>query len=374
MNDLKKRKIHIVAHYIGGTGGVQVYNETLANILAEMGYEVNLIGLSKQEKNQKLQISELEKEKIKLFCYSEEDIFFKKPYLFFKELINRRITKKIEKLIADGDTIIISNPICMPIISRINKKKQLKTIVQFHGSVQLAMEGKGMYRIYRYLINRYYRNAEKFLVLTQEDATVLREKFNFKNVDYLLNPCRFSLKKRDLSLVEEKEIVFIGRLDKIKQINHIIDAFSQSGLEKENFKLNIYGDGPEFGTLKNKIENNHVKSVYLKGKTNDVEMVLKKATMIVMASKSEGLPLNLIEAITLGVPVLSYNTSAGIREIVENEYNGYLVPIDNIEMLAVKMKEMALDKKKLILFSKNNYQQAKKFTKEEFENKLKKYI
>ena len=43
------KTIHIITHYIGGTGGVQVYNETLANILAKLGYKVNLIGLAKQD-------------------------------------------------------------------------------------------------------------------------------------------------------------------------------------------------------------------------------------------------------------------------------------------------------------------------------------
>lgn len=366
--------VNIVSHYIGGTGGVQVYNETLARVLVNLGYKVNLIGLAKQDCKAEVMFNSMDGSNIRFICLNQDDIFFKKPHIFLKKLISKNIVDELLNYIGENDIIIVSNPICMPFIAQIPDWKNYNIIGQFHGSVTLAMEGKGMYHIYRYLINRYYRDVKKFLVLTSEDAKVLAQKYHFKNVNFLLNPSRFHYESIQSNVTQSKKILFLGRLDKIKQIDHIILAYRLSNLFQEGYELDIYGDGPEENKLKKFIKIHNICGVNFKGRTSNVKDVMSKSAIIVMASKSEGLPLNLLEAVSIGLPIVTYNTSAGIREIVQDGYNGYLIDMNDIDALASRMAEVVMNKELLNRLAENSYKSSEKYGIESFSRELKKIL
>ncbi|MGL5382917.1 MAG: glycosyltransferase [Culicoidibacterales bacterium] len=368
------KQIHIITHYIGGTGGVQFYNETLAEVLASFGYKVNVIGLAKQEQDGPERLALNLNNNIQFYTLNEEDIFFRKPHLFFSNYISHKVSKQLEKLVNIGDTIIVSNPICMPFVKQSQLAKKCKIIAQFHGSVKLAMQGRGMYMIYRFLIKRYYEQVDHFLVLTSDDAKILKQKYKFKNVDYVLNPCRFACSEVMTNVRFSNRIIFLGRLDKIKQIDHIIQAFYDSNLSSEGITLDIFGDGPEKDKLLQKIEALNAKNIYLHGRTSEALKELAKSAFIVMSSESEGLPLNLIEAITIGLPVLSYDTSAGIHEIVIDNYNGKIVEKNNVNELSKAMIMLIKDKENLEVFSRNAKKHSEKFSQKQFATNIKKYI
>ncbi|MGL5531441.1 MAG: glycosyltransferase, partial [Culicoidibacterales bacterium] len=89
-------------------------------------------------------------------------------------------------------------------------------------------------------------------------------------------------------------------------------------------------------------------------------------------SKNEGLPLTLIEAISVGLPVVSYNTCPGIREIVVNKKNGLLVEQDNIQDFTDAMINLITNSEKRSELAINAFDYSKKFkisnTIQQFEN------
>lgn len=78
------------------------------------------------------------------------------------------------------------------------------------------------------------------------------------------------------------------------------------------------------------------------GFQKDMFEVVKNADIVVLPSYREGLPKSLIEACAVGRPIITTDTQ-GCRECVVDGYNGFLVPVKNVEQLADKMKVLILD-------------------------------
>jgi glycosyltransferase involved in cell wall biosynthesis len=94
---------------------------------------------------------------------------------------------------------------------------------------------------------------------------------------------------------------------------------------------------------------------YLKwiGFQKDIFSILKEADIVVLPSYREGLPKSLIEACAVGRPIITTDTQ-GCRECVINDYNGYLVPVKDTEILAQKMKLLINDANKRTEMGKNS--------------------
>src|SRR5690625_1058996 len=140
----------------------------------------------------------------------------------------------------------------------------------------------------------------------------------------------------------EKKIVSVGRL--VKQKNHIllIRAFKNISEEHPEYKLEIYGEGPERANLENEIEILGLKNkVTLPGVHDDVLDKIKNASVFVLSSNCEGIPNALIEAMAIGLPCISTDTpSGGPAFLIENNKNGLLVPINDLNSLKIAMNNL----------------------------------
>lgn len=141
------------------------------------------------------------------------------------------------------------------------------------------------------------------------------------------------LKDEDKSITPISKIISIGRLDQQKNHQLLIRAFAKLSDQYPNLTLDIYGDG----ILRNDLENliisfNLQDRIKLPGITMNVESTLAEADLFVFPSAYEGFPNALCEAMAVGLPVIASNCS-GSNEIVENNHNGLLFNIDNMEEL-----------------------------------------
>ncbi len=112
-------------------------------------------------------------------------------------------------------------------------------------------------------------------------------------------------------------LLTVGRLEKVKQHEKIIRAFSYLAAIYDKAKLLIIGDGPQRGYLESivkywKLENR----VFMLGFQKDVGYFMKNSKAFVMASKTEGFPNSMIEAMSCGLPVISMDSPGGIGEIM----------------------------------------------------------
>lgn len=153
--------------------------------------------------------------------------------------------------------------------------------------------------------------------------------------------------------VREKRIVNVGRLHYQKNQKLLIEAFAMICNKFPEYILEIYGEGElrmELYSLIKKL--NLEKCVFLKGNRKDVLECERKAALFVLSSDFEGMPNALIEALALGLPVISTDCPCGgAHELIQDEENGLLVPVNNIEAMAHAIEELLSNPEKAKKYS-----------------------
>ena len=139
-------------------------------------------------------------------------------------------------------------------------------------------------------------------------------------------------------------ILAVGRLVPIKGFDRLIEAFAGLGSAAEDWTLEIWGEGDERARLQADIDRRGLgRRVFLKGLTVDPFLEMAGADMLVCSSHSEGFGNVLVEAMSVGLPVVSFDCPTGPREIIENEVNGILVPDRDVGALTVALDRLILD-------------------------------
>ncbi len=142
---------------------------------------------------------------------------------------------------------------------------------------------------------------------------------------------------------------FLGRLVGDKGINELVAAFEQLNLEYSNIKLLLVGgyeshlDPLQQETLLSIETNPNIVHV---GFQEDVRPYLKAMDLFVFPSYREGFGISIMEAAAMNVPAISSNIT-GCNEIIEDEVNGFLIPIKDQDALFAKMK-FALENRLMI--------------------------
>jgi len=131
--------------------------------------------------------------------------------------------------------------------------------------------------------------------------------------------------------------ISVGRLDREKHFDHLLKAFSLVKQERDDFKFLLVGDGGEGLYLKDlSNELNLQDYVEFLGYVEDVERFLRVSNAFVFASSREGLPLSIMEAMAMEKPIVAYNIR-GVRDLVEEGVNGFLVSFGDIKELAERI-------------------------------------
>lgn len=135
---------------------------------------------------------------------------------------------------------------------------------------------------------------------------------------------------------EDQNVVNTGRLSSEKNQKMLIEAFSLVIRVHKDAKLHIYGIGNLHEELTAQIKKLGLSSsVFLDGRSNEVENVLSKATLFVLSSNFEGSPNALMEAMAVGVPSISTDCPCGgPRMLLGNNDKGLLVPVGDVKALA----------------------------------------
>ncbi|MDC7292975.1 glycosyltransferase [Butyrivibrio sp. DSM 10294] len=145
----------------------------------------------------------------------------------------------------------------------------------------------------------------------------------------------------------EGSIVMVGRLDENKNHAMVMEVFAE--VVKEGYKnlvFKIYGDGPDRLKLQRKaIALGIDKNVVFVGMVSNVAEHIEKADLFVLASRQEGSPNALIEAMALGLPCISTDCPCGgPRDLIKDGENGILIPVDDKAALKAAMLRILGDK------------------------------
>lgn len=184
---------------------------------------------------------------------------------------------------------------------------------------------------YHYHIRKY----DKVVVLTEEDK---RE--NWRDVPYVTaipNPITINIDTQHSSLMN-KTVIAVGRLVEPKNFQSLIRAWRIVYQKHPDWELHIWGSGHLQNSLQELIDLYKLQeSVSLKGYTYDIRTEMLKDSIYVLSSVFEGLPLVILEAMSCGLPVVSYTCPCGPKDIITDGKDGFLVPVNDESKLAEKI-------------------------------------
>ena len=166
----------------------------------------------------------------------------------------------------------------------------------------------------------------------------------------------------------EEYWVATGRLNEQKNYPFLFRVFARFVQKYPNEILRIYGQGELQSELQDLINNLHMeKNIVLMGITNNVPDVLMRAKGFILSSDYEGMPNGLLEALAVGVPCISTDCPCGgPREVITDYMNGFLVPVNDEEVLYNRLVELETN----LELRKNLAKNAKKYSDKFFSDKV----
>src|SRR5690348_14248676 len=194
----------------------------------------------------------------------------------------------------------------------------------FHGNFNPMSQSRFWYGKYFQPIFRLFEN--RILKKAKLKYTVGNER---PGIQKILNPIYHSVKIKPA--IQRSGFIFAGRLEKIKNIDKIIRAYSLlPGEIKENNLLFIAGKGTQEQFLKELAVKLHLNDrIVFTGEiiNNEVIELVSTKRISLMASLQEGLPMAIAESLSVGVPVVTTNPG-DISRAIKSGYNGYLMPVE----------------------------------------------
>lgn len=155
------------------------------------------------------------------------------------------------------------------------------------------------------LVNGVGVDLKKFGPISGKEKLSLREKYGYKENDFIL--------------------IYVAELSKRKQQHKLIEAISELKHKLPNIKLLLVGEGDlELEYVNQAKKSNTLSEVEFLGYRNDVSNLMKISDICVSSSRQEGLPLNIMEAMATGLPIVATDCR-GNRDLVEVGRNGFLV-------------------------------------------------
>ncbi len=130
-------------------------------------------------------------------------------------------------------------------------------------------------------------------------------------------------------------LVAVGRLDRVKGFDLLVDAFAVLAPAHPEWSLTIFGEGPERAALEARATASRLDGrVLLPGRVPDATPHLLSAHLFALTSRREGFPNALLEAMACGLPVVACDCPSGPAEIVASGHDGLLVPPGEVAGLA----------------------------------------
>ena len=211
-------------------------------------------------------------------------------------------------------------------------------------------------------VNRYIRKARDILY-TFADGIVLQTKKNQayfskriqKKSTVIYNPVNMGgYAGIALDTKKELRIVSVGRLTPQKNQKMLIKAFSNVLKKYPEYRLEIYGEEYSYKKeLEELIDTLGVrKNVFMPGSVTDLYERIKNAKLFVLSSNYEGMPNALIEAMCMGLPVVSTKVS-GATDLIEHGKNGFLIDIDDQQAMENTIYQLLQDQELLIKVAEN---------------------
>lgn len=316
------KKIGFLINTLSKSGGTERVTTVLANALAEAGYEVEIICMfNGGESFYKLD------DRVALKVLTDKPHGTLKYY--FKVLWQlKKHSTHLDYIVGVGmDLCIFTIPL------RLFSK--IKVIGWEHFNLNVKGPVVNLARRLGILF------ADHIVTLTGKDCEVYSRRTSKAICIY--NPV--TIESAPIQSYDEKTVLCVGRLTHQKGLDLLLDVWAMRSDAHKGWKLVIVGDGQDEAALKAQAERlNILHTISFVKATRDIVSYYRAASIYVMTSRYEGLPLVLIEAEAMGLPIVAFNCETGPREVVIDNVNGFLVPAFDKAVFSERLQQLMTDR------------------------------
>ncbi|WP_318439271.1 glycosyltransferase family 4 protein [Photobacterium leiognathi] len=347
-------KIFYVLGDISAKGGTERVTINLVKTLSMCGVDTSILSLEKTGKP----FFDIDENKVIYLNENSSHTFYGKKiniikratldalYLFKSFLKLRRLIKK------EHPDFMVSTDTKMALLllmSSIGTKTKVLAMEHFDFNTPSKIVQKIRAFCYKYIYG--------IVILTEEDKNMYLP-LN-KNVYVIPNIVSFDIKEN--ANIYSKRIIAVGRLVNQKGFDYLIDAWKKIEHKCTDWHLDIFGEGELELELQQQIKKNRLTNIKIKPFSNNIQEEYLRSSFYVMSSRYEGLPTVLIEALSCGLPCISFACPTGPKTIIDNNVNGILVEHLNVNELSDSILYLIENESEIKRLSKNTKLSTNKF-------------
>lgn len=306
------------------------------------GFHTPLLKLFK-EKGWEVQVATGDKKKISKYCDKKYTISIERsPY----KLKNLKAIKELKKIIdkENYDIIHCHTPmgsVVARLAARHARKNGTRVIYTAHGFH--FFKGAPLINwLLFYPVEKYLaKYTDTLITINKEDYELAKSKFSgkCKDIEYVpgvgIDTKKFNIAMSEKEKLELREkvglknndyiLTCVARLDKNKNQEFLINAMQKIVIMNNNIHLLLVGPDELNGKYKKKVKKYKLENnIHFLGRREDVPQLLAISNVVVSSSLREGLPVNIMEALESGLPVVALKCR-GMEDLIINGKNGYIV-------------------------------------------------
>lgn len=343
-------RISILIHNAYGVGGTIRTTYNLAGALAER-HEVEIVSVFRHRDNpvftldprvglrhlvdlrRKSETSDLEhplhRRPAKVFPTGEN------RYEQYSLLTDQRIGAYLAAL--DADVVIGTRPGLNVHIAR-QAPRHVVRIAQEH----LTLDTHSVPLVLT--LRRLYPRLDAVTTTTAADAESYRRRLRLPGVRVVALPNSVPAPGVAPSTLDAKYVVAAGRLAPVKRYGDLITAFTKVAAERPDWGLRLYGGGAQEEKLRQLIARLEIgDKVTMMGTAARIEPEMAKCSLLAVSSSLESFGMTIVEAMRVGLPVVSTDCPLGPGEIITDGVDGLLVPPKDVDALAAAMLRLIND-------------------------------
>ena len=349
MNLISKKKILFLVGNLNNSGGTERVCSIIANELSDVGYSIDILSITGGDQpffplNRNVNTHSL-------FPIPGR-VLYRTPAIIHKL---RGYLKKEEI-----DTLIVVETMSVLFTLPAIQGLAIKHICWEHFNFNNDL-GKVGRRLARQLAARY---CDTVVTLTNRDKRYWLEGTKHKGqIISIPNPSPFAPQKT-VKEKNTKTVLAVGRLTPIKGFDLLIKAWVKVATTYPDWKLDIVGEGENRQLLTDLINRYQLDSrINLVGTVSNVEHYYKRSDIFCLSSRYEGFGMVLVEALSFGLPIVSFDCEVGPAEVLEDT-GAILVPPENIDLLTDALINLIKNKEKRKDISLRSLEKAKAYQSE----------
>lgn len=233
-----------------------------------------------------------------------------------KSKFDLRFLNKLKAFVKNGEFNVLHShgPRANLYVSRVIKKmRPIKWVITVHSNPYLDFKDRGVAgKIFQTLNIRSYSRADAIISVSREIEGIVSKHKNYSTKSYVIhNGIEFrNRSNKNKQHSELFTLLVVGRLEKVKGFDVLIEALKQQPFPKDSWKLVICGEGSEFNHLKELTKKSSLtNNIEFKGWVDKTQLDdhFEQANLYILSSLSESFPLVVLEAMEFATPVIATN-------------------------------------------------------------------